>query len=369
MKRYKIKQFVYVFDGRRFRLYRVFMIKPSYKQHAAVSIRLRYFLEALKKSNLNVNVYSYDLGSKVSRFFKYLSSPVSRDLRKRVKEIDVIFTSSPPPLLAIAASLLSKKYVIDIRDIWEEYAQQVYPMFLVNRIVSKYFRALKNADSIVVTTDGMANYYKERLGIEPVVIPNGTDTEIIRCDSDVLRDPNLITVLADFNTPYQNLEPVLEALTLVKDVKLLIIGGGKYLDRYLSFAKKLGVVDKIETVGHVPYNRLSKYLCKASIGIVGRPLKSNPEYLYTIPTKVYDYLAAGLPILAYGPPNSELQKFIERNNAGIYLDKSNPSEVTESIMTLLSKATNMRSHLLKIAGEYDRKTLSTILVDIITRLQ
>lgn len=345
------------------------MIKPSYKQHAAVSVRLRYFLEALKKSDLNVNVYSYDLGSKISRLFKYLFSPVSKDLRERIKEIDIVFTSSPPPLLAIGASLLNKKYVIDIRDIWEEYAQQVYPMFLVKKITSKYFRALMNADSIVVTTDGMANYYKEKLGVEPVIIPNGTDTEIIRCDSGVLRDPNLMAVLADFNTPYQNLDPVLEALTLVKDARLLIIGSGKYLNRYLSFAKRLRVIDRIETVGHVSYNRLSKFLCKASIGIVGRPFIFNPEYLYTIPTKVYDYLAAGLPILAYGPSNSELQKFMEKNNVGIYLDSSDPSEVGESIMTLLSKATNMRSHLLKIAGEYDRKTLSTMLVDIITRLQ
>ena len=359
----KLFKFLGVFD-----LNRILMVEPSYKQHVAVSVRLKYFLEALEKSDLDVDVYSYDLGSKVSRLFKYLFPSVPRDLREKFKDMNVAFASSPPPLLAIVVSLLGKKYVVDIRDIWEEYAQEVYPRFLVKRIVSKYFNALKNADSVVVTTDGMANYYKEKLGIESVVIPNGTDIKIIRCDSDVLRNPNLMVVLADFSTPYQNLAPILEALTLVKDIRLLIIGSGKYLNRYLSFAKKLGVIDKIETAGHVPYNKLSKYLCRASIGIVGRPLSFNPEYLYTIPTKVYDYLAAGLPILAYGPPNSELQKFMEKNNIGIYLDDADLSEVAESIITLLSKATNMRGHLLNIASRYDRKKLSTVLVDIITGL-
>lgn len=347
----------------------VLMIKPSYRQHVAVSVRLIYFLEALKRSHLNIDVYSYNLGSKISRLLKYLFPSVPKDLYEKAKKIDIAFTSSPPTLLAIITSLLGKKYIIDVRDIWEEYAQQVYPIFLVKKITSKYFRALMNANIIVVTTDGMANYYKEKIEVEPIVIPNGTDTEIIKCDNNVLRDPNLMAVLADFNTPYQNLEPFLKALALVKDIRLLIIGSGKHLDRYLSFAEKLGVIDKIELVGHVPYEKLSKYLCRASIGIVGRPLTSNPEYLYTIPTKVYDYLAAGLPILAYGPPNSELKKFIEKNKVGVYLDNPNPSEVKENIIILLDKAANMRTHLLEIASRYDRKVLSTILVNIVKKLQ
>jgi len=351
-----------------FVMHKVLVVEPSYREHAAVSIRIKYFVEALKNVGLNVGVYDYRLGSKVSRLVKYLFPSIPKDLRKRGQETDIILTSSPPPLLAITVSLLEKKYVIDVRDIWEEYAQQIYPTFLVKKIVSKYFRALIDANAVVVTTDSMAKYYKEKLGIDPLVIPNGTDTGIIRCNKSVSRDPNLMVVLADFNTPYQNLEPLLEAITLVKNVKLLLIGSGKHLSSYLSLAEKLGVADRVKSVGHVPYNELSKYLCEASIGVVGRPFDFNPEYLYTIPTKIYDYLAAGLPVLAYGPQYSEMRKFVENNRVGIYLVEPTSREISEAVSSLIAKADDMRLHVLEVAGRYDRKTLGITLADVISKL-
>ena len=349
-------------------MHKVFVVKPSYRKHAAVTIRIKYFVEALKNAGISVDIYDYNLGSKVSRLMKYLFPRIPKDLRRRTQEANIIFTSSPPPLLAIITSLLNEKYIIDVRDIWEEYAQQIYPSFLVKKITSKYYKALKNANAVVVTTDGMAQYYKEKLEIEPLIIPNGTDTEIIRCNKNISRDPNLIVLLADFDTPYQNLEPLLEAIALLKNTKLLLIGSGKYLSSYLSFAEKLGITNRVESIGHIPYNELPKYLCKASIGIVGRPFEYNPEYLYTIPTKIYDYLAAGLPILAYGPQNSEIQRFIENNKIGMYLAEPTPHKISETILALLAKAKNTRTHILNIASQYNRRTLGNELVDIINRL-
>jgi len=349
-------------------MHKMLIVEPSYKEHAAVSVRIKYFVEALKNAGLNVDVYDYNLGSKMSRLINYLFPRTPKDLRRRSQETDIIFTSSPPPLLAITVSLLGGKYVIDVRDIWEEYAQQIYPTFLVKKIVSKYFKALMNANAVITTTDSMAKYYKEKLGVDPFVVPNGTDTEIIRCQKEISRDPNLMVVLADFNTPYQNLDPLLEALVLNKNLKLLLIGSGKYLSPYLSIAEKLGVDSRVKSVGHVPYNEISKYLCEASIGVVGRPFDLNPEYLYTIPTKIYDYLAAGLPVLAYGPQDSEMQRFVENNGLGIYLIEPSPQEISEAALTLVNKAKNMRSHILEIANKYDRKKLGATLADIVSKL-
>ena len=177
-----------------------------------------------------------------------------------------------------------------------------------------------------------------------------------------------MVVLADFNTPYQNLDPFIEAMALAKDVKLLIIGSGKYLDKYLVLAEKLGVTDRIRSVGHVPYDQLSKYLCKASIGIVGRPHILNPEYLYTIPTKVYDYLAAGLPVLAYGPPNSELQRFVENNRVGVYLTDLTSKAIFEALSKLFDEVEGLRERVLTVAKQYDRKMLGYKLVEFVKKL-
>jgi len=124
----------------------------------------------------------------------------------------------------------------------------------------------------------------------------------------------------------------------------------------------------VKSVGHVPYNELSKYLCEASIGVVGRPFDFNPEYLYTIPTKIYDYLAAGLPVLAYGPQYSEMRKFVENNRVGIYLVEPTSREISEAVSSLIAKADDMRLHVLEVAGRYDRKTLGITLADVISKL-
>jgi len=79
-----------------------------------------------------------------------------------------------------------------------------------------------------------------------------------------------------------------------ENLTLIIVGGGKYLSSLKNTASDLKINDRVLFAGWVPYESLSQYLCRAKVGVVGRPFIKNIEYPYTIPVKVYDYLAAGL---------------------------------------------------------------------------
>ena len=51
-----------------------------------------------------------------------------------------------------------------------------------------------------------------------------------------------------------------------------------------------------QNLGHQPYANLPSILSQVKVGIV--PFKLNGKYEHTAPIKVYEYLAAGLPVVA-----------------------------------------------------------------------
>ena len=87
-----------------------------------------------------------------------------------------------------------------------------------------------------------------------------------------------------------------------------------------------------------------------------------------IPPKTYDYLAAGMPVLAYGPKNSYLQKFLSKHGVGIYIEGNNPEKIAEGIRYLLSIADKLRLKARKVANEYSRTESAQKLVDIIEKV-
>ena len=350
---------------------RILFLTIKYPSNTAISIRVRYFKEALINSGYDVIVHELKLGSKATNLLKYLMPSIDKELRASASQVDLIYTTTPPPILPILAHKLYKelgiKYIVDIRDAWEEYAKETYPTFIVKLIERKYLKALRQALSIIVVTEYLANLYKRKLGVDPVVIPNGTDTSIIKCrDED--HEGNTIAVLADFNNPYQELSPLLKALTMLPQLHLIVIGSGKYLKKYMEEAIKLGINDRISWVGHVDYNKLSKFLCRASIGVVCRPAIESPAYQSAIPSKTYDYLAAGLPVLGYGPRNAQLDKFLTEHEVGLYIEGNDPNKIAKGIVKLLKDANNLRKKAREIANRYSRPKLAKTLITIIRRL-
>jgi glycosyltransferase involved in cell wall biosynthesis len=66
-------------------------------------------------------------------------------------------------------------------------------------------------------------------------------------------------------------------------------------------ARALGVAERVELRGHVPYDRVPEALSAASVALL--PLPDEPvARLFTSPLKLFDYMAAGVPIVASDLP-------------------------------------------------------------------
>ncbi len=341
---------------------------------SASQIRMKYFSQALEKCNYNVVDFEISLDG-LKKYLYYLYRFPPKDLVTRSKYADLILATSPTLLNAILSYKVAKKrnipFIVDIRDLWEEYAKTahflLYKVGVIKNIVREYYEALIHATKIFVVTEHMKRYYEEIVGLADklVVISNGTDTDIIKCH-EIKREVDLIC-LADLNRPYHNLEFLLEALK-GNNLRLSIIGGGSFLPTMKKKAQDLGINEKVMFVGWVPYENLASYLCKAKVGVVGRPFIRNVEYLYTIPVKTYDYLAAGLPVVAYGPENSALEAFIKQNALGCYISQPDPSILSEELRMLVEKSDQFRERARRISLRFDRKKIAQRVVEIIDEI-
>lgn len=356
---------------------KILFISTARSPVSAEKIRVKYFIKALLRAGysvLNYEIHYHTIG----KYLNYLFHEPPKDLINYSKNSDLVIATNPPLLNAIYAYMVAKHarkpLIIDVRDLWEEYAKIKYSRLIYNtivkKIVKKYYEALRHATNIIVTTEHMKKHYDNLLGIgyKTIVIPNGTDPDIIKCPNTVKREYDLV-YLADFNQPYHALDILLEA---IRDptLKLLIIGEGKYLNKIMRKYNNKNIKLNIKLAGKISYEKLSDYLCRAKIGVVGRPFINNPEYLYTIPVKTYDYLAAELPILAYGPKNSALEEFIKNNSIGEYIGSNTPDSkiLYNKLNKLILASEKYRYKTRSLSISYDRKKISTKIVNIINNI-
>lgn len=340
----------------------------------ASQVRMRYFKQALEHQGYTIIDFEVNLNG-LNKYLYYLHRSPPKDLIGKSKDVDLIMATSPTLINAILAHKVARKLntplIIDIRDLWEEYAKTahslLYKVGVIKSIVKEYYEALEYAAKILVVTEPMRRYYENVVGVKGkvIVISNGTDVDLIEC-SEVKRTEDLIC-LADLNRPYHNLEFLFEALK-ENDLRLSIIGGGSLLPKMKEKAQELGIINRVSFTGWVPYENLASHLCKAKVGVVGRPFISNIEYLYTIPVKTYDYLAAGLAIVGYGPKNSALEEFIRENALGRYVSEQNPTVLSEELTKLVEKSDDFRRKTRSLALSFDRKKIAQKVVELVNDL-
>jgi glycosyltransferase involved in cell wall biosynthesis len=100
------------------------------------------------------------------------------------------------------------------------------------------------------------------------------------------------------------------------------------LDRAIS---ERGLSKLVRFVPSVPSDRINEILSLGSIGIA--PNLRVPKQVKAIPTKIFEYMAASMPIVASDLPY--IRRFVGEANAGILADPEKKSSFVDAILTLL----------------------------------
>jgi glycosyltransferase involved in cell wall biosynthesis len=114
----------------------------------------------------------------------------SRGLRlNRLEPFDCVITSSPPESAHAVGRALARRgvpWVVDLRDAWSfEPIRPPFPTAFQRWIDRRLERRwLRSADAVVCVSRPAADDLRARLGIEPRLIPNGWDPDLIEAGAD-----------------------------------------------------------------------------------------------------------------------------------------------------------------------------------------
>ncbi len=294
--------------------------------------------------------------------------------RKLVKfsnsvECDLVLFTSPFMFLlnAVANCSKCKNKIADIRDlVWHYLPERNFIQKGIKKIVSGLVHSsFKHFTAITVTNDAERNWLINNANVEPekiIVIPNGLSEDKFRFMQTIrYSKPHkdfIISYIGNIGSA-QDFIPLIEAVRNKPGVKLNLIGDGnerENIQRYLLTED----VRNVYMPGKLRWARIIPYYQSSSILYSG--LK--PEFDTAIPSKIYEYLSTGLPIIFLGKGATAS---LLKNFDNIYpIEKYTEQEIIKTIAQIrYEKPGNSFSNTLTIGENYLREKLSLRFVELI----
>lgn len=123
---------------------------------------------------------------------------------------------------------------------------------------------------------------------------------------------------------------LLEMMKFLPDQYYLVyIGGGSLWNTIVKKRKEWGLENKVEMISKMPPVQLKQYTQLAHIGFSLDGFE-NINYLYNLPNKLFDYIHAGVPVIATAIP--EVKAILEQYKCGICFKTQNPKEMAEQVV-------------------------------------
>ena len=291
------------------------------------------------------------------RLVNYLSYPLLAVPRALFIPCDVVLAMTDPPFQGIVGAFVAllkrKPYIYNIRDLYPDMAvggSIVEPGSLV-RIWEKLHRwALRRADRVIVLGEDMRARIVSK-GVEPSrvrVVRDGAeipphDAAMLAADHEVVGairgDFSRVLVHAGNIGFYGAWKSLVAAMReLEKDgIGLVFVGGGAQSRQVRQEAQG---AHNIRFLEYFAENNIPAVLAAADAHVI--TIKRGLEGV-VVPSKMYGILAAGKPILAVAPSETDVVSLGLRQGFAVAADPDRPEEIVAAARALLSDTNKLRT--------------------------
>ena len=312
-------------------------------------------------------------------FFSFMVSGFLGGLR--VRDADIIIGTSPQFFTVCAAYCLAKvkqrPFVFEMRDIWPESLQAVgmsnagLSVRLAAPLADYLYR---RADHLIVVTHSFKAYLQDRgvSGERVTVIPNGVDPDMffpIPADISLqqelqLEDKFVVGYLGTHGLAH-GLESVVEAARLAGQtddltaVHFITVGAGAQFDRIKEIASDL---DNFTMIGQVSRADILRYWSLLDASLIH--LKASPLFESVIPSKMFEAMAMGVPLL-HGV-GGESADIVRTSRSGICFAAEQPEALLSAIRQISTDKDayqQMKTSCLSSAQNYNRANLADRMAD------
>ncbi len=271
-------------------------------------------------------------------------------VRRLVSEdrVDCLITTGPPHSTHLLPLLLRSRpaWIADLRDGWlYESMRESWPTAMQERLnASLERRALCTAERVIGVTRPIAVDAKTRLAARAAYVPNGwnptlslTSSGTHAKEADALLDQTRVNLVhtGGLSAPRglgRDPRPLFEALqrlaatrhTVVARLRVVLAGTLSRDDRLLLSEKGHGV--PVEHVGELSRNTALALQRKADALL----LLTSPSHVSHASGKLFEYLAAGRPILGLASRN-EAARIIGETGTGITVHPSDVNGIVKAL--------------------------------------
>jgi len=237
----------------------------------------------------------------------------------------------------------------------------------------------RHADRIVVNSPGFVEHIQSRAAAKRFspdiqVVPNGVDPQMFdpyatgmafRQSYDL--QGKFIAMYAGAHGMSNDLGVALEAAKLLEpypEIALALVGDGKDKPALQTQAAQMGLKN-IVFLPPVPKNEMVEALAAADACFA--ILKPIPMYATVYPNKVFDYMAAGRPVIL--AIDGVIRKVVENAECGLFVPPGDPQALAEAIRRLAGDPERAREMGLRgrevVEAHFDRATLAAQFAEII----
>ena len=293
--------------------------------------------------------------------------------------ISIIYSSSPPETSHIVAYLLNKRtnipWVADFRDEWTNDPYRIFPTKFHKKIAAFLEKmVIKNAKKVISAAEHITNYLASLLKNSEkqkfFTITNGFDYELVIFKNKPIRTKKfIITHTGSFSKSegpkyfFKAINNLLSQNTIpLNKIEIKFYGA-------ISNIQHISFPAIIEYLPYVSYQKLSSILRQSTILLL--IISSiRGEAAYT--TKIFDYIASSVPILALLPPTGLASKLIKQTNTGYIVESENIEDISNAILNLYKKWQKDKLIIkpnYNLISQFSRKELTKKLATIFNQIK
>ena len=335
---------------------------------------------------LRASAYAAHHRSFLHRLLAFVSFAVSSFFSGlRVRKVDIVWGTSPPIFQGVTAWLLAKikgvPFLFEVRDLWPQFAVGVG--VLKNRIIIRLSEGLerflyRHADRVLVNSPGYIGHVRQRGAKQVELIPNGVDTGMFDpgADGKAFRslhglEGRFVVLYAGAHGLSNDLGVVLQTARLLEgksSIRFVLLGDGKEKASLQRQASEMGL-ENVLFLPPVPKSQVPGILAAADACIaILMPIEA---YRTTYPNKVFDYMAAGRPVVL--AIDGVIRQVVEQAGCGVFVQPGDPSALAGAILDLEKHRKDARR--MGVAGrkavlrQFSREIIAADLLRVLEKMQ
>lgn len=250
------------------------------------------------------------------------------------------------PAAFLASRIRRKPLVYDTHEYFTGVPELVRRPFVRNvwkRFESFIFPKLKD---VFTVNDSIADLYEKDYGIRPHVMRNiprrrtSVNVSKSRADFGIPEDRFVLILQGSGINVDRGGEEAVEMMQYLPECLLVIAGSGDVLEQLKQSSKDLNLEDRVKFFPRMPYAELMALTAVADLGLT-LDKDTNINYRFSLPNKLFDYIHAGIPVLA--SDLHEVSKIVRKYKIGVVAKNHFPEHLASDVRDLLEDTTKYQS--------------------------